>query len=233
MVARLGFAETFRKPQAFLAASRKAAAMGKALVVLKVGSSELSARTATAHTGALVGDDAVIDAVLRQEGVIRVDHMEELLDTANLAAHTGRWTAPGVGVASLSGGACDIIADRAEQLGMSLPQLDACTEQKLAGIVSELGHIQNPLDVTGAAVTNPALLAQAAAALGTDPQIGFIAVVGGRPTPEPMAPLAAALREADTPGAYVATVSSALNAETRMRRYTIRDCSIFQVSATR
>lgn len=208
------FAETFRKPAAFVAVARKAAALGKALVVLKVGSSELSARTATAHTGALVGDDTVIDAVLRQEGVIRVEHMEELLHTANVAAYTGRWSAPGAGIASLSGGACDVVADRAEQLGLSLPELHASTRRALSGVVSELGHVQNPLDVTGAGVTNPGLLAQATAALAADPGIGFVAVIGGRPTPGPMPGLAAALQGAGTPGAYVATVSSALDTET-------------------
>lgn len=208
------FAETFRKPDAFLAVARKAAALRKALVVLKVGTSELSAATATAHTGALVGNDAVIDAVFRQEGVIRVNHMEELLHTANVAAHTGPWSTTGVGVASLSGGACDVIADRAEQLGLPLPALAPATRTRLESIVSSLGHIQNPLDVTGAGVTDPSLLARATSALATDPAIGFVAVVGGRPTPAPMPGLAAALDEAGTPGAYVATVSSALDPET-------------------
>jgi acyl-CoA synthetase (NDP forming) len=208
------FAETFRKPAAFLAVARKAAALRKALVVLKVGSSQLSARTATAHTGALVGDDAVIDAVLRQEGVIRVDHMEDLLHTANVAAHTGPWRRTGVAVASLSGGACDIIADRSEELGLPLPELAPSTQTRLAGIVSDLGHIQNPLDVTGAGVTDPSLLARATQALGADANIGFVAVVGGRPTAVPMPGLGAALASTGTPGAYVATVSSALDTET-------------------
>lgn len=207
------FAETFRKPTAFLAAARKAAALRKALVVLKVGSSELSARTATAHTGALVGDDAVIDAVMRQEGVIRVDHMEELLHTANVAAHTGPWSSTGVGVASLSGGACDVIADRAAELGLPLPDLSPDTHARLTEIVSELGHVQNPLDVTGAGVTDPTLLARATAALAGDPRIGFVAVVGGRPTAAPIPGLAAALASSGKPGAYVATVSSALDTE--------------------
>jgi acyl-CoA synthetase (NDP forming) len=66
------FAETIRKPAVFRAAARRAAALGKALVMLKAGASELAAQTAQAHTGALVGDDRVIDAVLRQDGVIRV-----------------------------------------------------------------------------------------------------------------------------------------------------------------
>jgi acetate---CoA ligase (ADP-forming) len=53
-------------------------------VVLKAGSSALSARTAAAHTGALVGDDRVIDAIFADLGVIRVDSIEDMLITAGV-----------------------------------------------------------------------------------------------------------------------------------------------------
>jgi acetate---CoA ligase (ADP-forming) len=140
--------------------------------------------------------------------------MEDLLHTANVAAHTGPWSTTGLGVASLSGGACDVIADRAAELGLPLPELSPDTHARLGNIVSVLGHVQNPLDVTGAGVTDPTLLARATEVLAGDSRIGFVAVVGGRPTAAPVPGLAAALASAGKPGAYVATVSSALNDET-------------------
>lgn len=208
------FAETFRRPELFRDVARRAAAARKALVVLKVGSSDLSARTAIGHTGALVGDDAVIDAVLRREAVMRVDHLEELLHTANLAAATGPWRSPGIGVVSLSGGACDVVADRAEDLGLPIPELSAPTARRLRAVVSDLGQVQNPLDVTGAGLGDLSLLPRTAEIVASDPGVGFVAVIGGRPTPDPMPAIAKALQSADTPGAYVATVSSALDEET-------------------
>ena len=67
------FLETIRDPVAFAATrARRAAAAGKAVVVLKSGRSELSARTAAAHSGAAVGDDRHIDEFLHDLGVIRV-----------------------------------------------------------------------------------------------------------------------------------------------------------------
>jgi acetate---CoA ligase (ADP-forming) len=176
------FAETIRHPEVFVAAARKAARMGKAIVVLKAGASELAARTAAAHTGALVGDDAVVDAVFRQEGVIRVEDMETLLVTAHLAAYTGRWPRPGAAVTSMSGGACDVIADRAEQYGLPLPALAAETEQALSGVISDLGGAQNPLDVTGAAMIDPTLMGRVAAVLADDPSVGFMLITGGENT---------------------------------------------------
>ena len=50
-----------------------------------------------AHTGSVAGDDAVVDAVLRQLNVIRVTSLEELLTTGAaarlqpLAAAAGGW----------------------------------------------------------------------------------------------------------------------------------------------
>src|SRR6266516_1582091 len=146
------FMETVRDPETFRRAARRAAQAGKAIVVLKAGTSALSARTAVAHTGALVGDDRVIDAVFADLGVIRVDSIEDMLITAGAAAALGRLDRPGIGIVSISGGACDIVADRADELGADLPELAPSTRDALAAIMPAYGTVQNPLDVTGAAV---------------------------------------------------------------------------------
>ena len=151
------FMETVRDPEMFRRAARRAAQAGKAIVVLKAGSSALSARTAAAHTGALVGDDRVIDAVFADLGVIRVDSIEDMLITAGAAAALGRLDRPGIGIVSISGGACDIVADRADDLGADLPELAPSTRDALAAIMPAYGTVQNPLDVTGAAVIDPTI----------------------------------------------------------------------------
>jgi acyl-CoA synthetase (NDP forming) len=175
------FMETVRDPEVFRRAARRAAAAGKAVVVLKAGSSALAARTAAAHTGALVGDDRVIDAVFRDLGVIRVDSIEDMLLTAGAAAQLGRLARPGVGVVSISGGACDILADRAQDLGMALPGLAAETEAALTEAMPDYGTVQNPLDVTGAAIIDPGLFTRAVAAMSADPSVGVVAVVNSLP----------------------------------------------------
>ncbi len=175
------FMETVRDVEVFRRAARRAAAAGKAVVVLKAGSSALSARTAAAHTGALVGDDATIDAVFRDLGVIRVDSIEDMLITAGAAAHLGRLTRPGVGVVSISGGACDIIADRAEDLGMALPDLAEPTRAALTEAMPDYGTVQNPLDVTGAAIIDPGLFTRTITAMAADPSVGVVAVVNSLP----------------------------------------------------
>lgn len=175
------FMEAVRDPAVFRHAARRAAAAGKAVVVLKAGSSELSARTAAAHTGALVGDDRVVDAVFRRDGIIRVDSIEDMMITAGLAAHTGPLDRPGVGVVSISGGACDILADRAHDVGLELPAFAAGTEKALAAVMPDYGTVHNPLDVTGAAIIDPGLFTSAITTIADDPDVGVVAVINSLP----------------------------------------------------
>src|SRR5215469_11627245 len=185
------FMETVRDPEAFRRAARRAAEAGKAIVVLKAGSSALSARTAAAHTGALVGDDKVIDAVFAELGVIRVDSIEDMLITAGAAAALGRLRQPGIGIVSISGGACDIVADRAEDLGAALPELATPTRDALARIMPAYGTVQNPLDVTGAAIIDPAIFTRSIGAMTADPSIGVVGIINGLPWQDTGRPYAA------------------------------------------
>jgi len=206
------FLETIRDPEVFRRAALKAAERGKPVVVLKAGSSELAARTASAHTGALVGDDRVIDAVLRELGVVRVDTIEDMLLTAGIAAHLGPVETPGIGIASISGGACDVIADRAQDLGAELPALAPETKGRIGAFFAAFGTVQNPLDVTGAAVIDPTIFARAITALADDPRIGVVGVVNalpleGDPERYPARPLiqqiGRGMKDASVPTVYI------------------------------
>src|SRR6266568_4176513 len=218
------FMETVRDPEAFRRAARRAAAAGKAIVVLKAGRSALAARTAAAHTGALVGDDRVIDAVFADLGVIRVDSIEDMLITAGAAAALGRLDRPGIGIVSISGGACDIVADRADDLGADLPELAPSTRDALAAIMPAYGTVQNPLDVTGAAVIDPTIFTRSIEAMSADPSIGVVGVVNsigwidtGRPYLGQMFvdAIGAGMRAASCPAAYINQVMQPVTGFTR------------------
>lgn len=175
------FAETLRDTATFAAAARRARAKSKAIVMLKAGATELTAKVAAAHTGSLVGDDAVFDAACRQLGVIRVHSIEDLVVTAGLLAHTGPLAPSGVGIVSISGGACTLIADRADAHGMSLPAFSPATRARLREAVPGQGEPLNPFDITGMAVRDPALFERVLTALGDDPAIGFVGCVYSMP----------------------------------------------------
>src|SRR5205085_11986030 len=107
------FLEEIRQAERFAALAHRALELGKPMVALKVGQSPAGQRAALAHTGSLAGDDAVVDAALRQLGVVRVSSLEELLATAGLLAYSRPLSGRRLGVVTWSGGANDIIADRA------------------------------------------------------------------------------------------------------------------------
>jgi len=142
------FLEEIGDPARFAGVAEKADRAGKPIVALKVGSSPAGQQAALAHTGSVAGDDAVVDAVLRQLNIIRVTSLEELL-TTGAALGYNRW--PGgrrMGVLTLSGGSCDIIADAASAQGVAIPDFSAETEAAIAALLPPFASPHNPLDVT-------------------------------------------------------------------------------------
>ncbi|HEY4462797.1 MAG TPA: acetate--CoA ligase family protein [Streptosporangiaceae bacterium] len=181
------FLESVRQPEKFAAAARRALAAGKPVVALKVGRSDLARHTAQAHTGALVGDDGVVDAVFRQLGIARVRSIEDLIITAGLLA-AGPLPGPRLGVVTPSGGASEIIADRAQDEGLDLPAFAPATAAALAAILPAFATVANPLDVTGYVVKDRTLLGRALEIVAADPGIDSVLLLSELPRDVPADP---------------------------------------------
>jgi acetate---CoA ligase (ADP-forming) len=177
------FLEQISDPARFARAAQRADQAGKPIVVLKAGVSPAGRQVALAHTGAVAGDDAVVGAVLRQLNVIRVTSIEELLSTAGLLGYD-RWPAGRrMGVVTASGGACDLIADRAAAEGIEIPEFAPQTVAAIEPLVPPFAAVRNPLDVTGYFLANrrtSALIAvdHALDAALTDPGLDFVLFTG-------------------------------------------------------
>ncbi len=143
------FLEEIGDPVAFAAVAAKADRAGKPIVALKVGSSPAGQQAAMAHTGSVAGDDAVVDAVLRQLNVIRVTSLEELLTTGAALGYNRLPAGRRMGVLTLSGGSNDIIADAASAQGLEIPLFAAGTAAAISELIPSFASAQNPLDVTG------------------------------------------------------------------------------------
>jgi acyl-CoA synthetase (NDP forming) len=179
--------------------ARRADAAGKPLVALMVGSSAVGRETALAHTGSVAGDDAVIDAALRQLNVIRVTSLEALLSTAALLGYNRRPAGRRMGVLTASGGACDIIADTASAEGIEIPSFAPPTCTAIAQHIPPFATAKNPLDVTGYGLANVAGGGDALSAIDhaldaaiKDPNLDFVLYSGlnlpdARPPDEAMA----------------------------------------------
>jgi len=156
------FLETIRSPDRFAEACASALKAEKPVVALHAGRSQAGQAAALAHTGAVAGDAARTRAFLEGLGVVAVDCLEDLLASAGLLAalHGGsrpRRLGRRLGVVAVSGGACDLIADRASDEGFSLPPFPPATVQALTERLPSFAALRNPLDVTGYVVVDPSI----------------------------------------------------------------------------
>ncbi|MEY9962950.1 acyl-CoA synthetase (NDP forming) [Streptacidiphilus sp. MAP12-16] len=143
------YIEGLKDGRGFLLAADHAARRGVPVVAVKVGRTSEGARMAASHTGKLTGADDVVDAAFRQFGVIRVDGLDELQDTAALLARAKPPTADGVAVYSISGGTGAHLADLASASGLTLPQLSAAKQDELHQWIPEYLSVANPIDNGG------------------------------------------------------------------------------------
>ncbi|MGW2588844.1 acetate--CoA ligase family protein [Streptomyces sp. NPDC001515] len=143
------YVEGLKDGRSFLLAADRAARAGVPVVAVKVGRTETGARMAASHTGKLTGADQVVDAAMRQFGVIRVDGLDELQDTAALLARARRPQAEGVVVYSISGGTGAHFSDLATDAGLSLPVLSEAKQAELHTWIPDYLNVANPVDNGG------------------------------------------------------------------------------------
>ncbi|MGB7103699.1 MAG: acetate--CoA ligase family protein [Acidimicrobiales bacterium] len=162
------FLESVRQPDEFRDVCERALRAGKPIVALKTGRSEAGAKAALAHTGALAGDDRVVDAAFRQLGVIRVNTLEELLATAGYLGQHRRIRGRRIAAITPSGGACDLLADLATEEQLEFPEFPPQTLAALRQFLPSFSNPQNPLDVTGYVVMDPTISLKSMEIVGRD-----------------------------------------------------------------
>lgn len=171
------FVEAIRDVAAFRAACGAARANGKRVIAYKTGRSSVGQAAVRSHTAALAGDDAVYRAAFRELGVVQVDTLQALID----AAVTLDWQpAPRgrrVGVVSGSGGACSVVADECERVGLELPPLSPGTRERVAAAIPVFGRAENPVDVTMQINVNPVMAGEVTQALLDDDAIDAVLVM--------------------------------------------------------
>ena len=122
-------------------------------------------------------------AVLRHEGVVLVDTMDELFDTTALLA---RWPEPSplpIGAISNSGAFRGIAHDFCSDIGLPIAHLTEATKAKLKAMLPAYAAIDNPLDITTVGLANPRIFGDTAQAVLDDPVVGgaVLAFIPGAP----------------------------------------------------
>jgi len=168
--------EACRDAERLIAALTEARDAGKPVIALKVGTSEAGQAAAASHTGAMAGSDAVFDALLARYGAVRVRSIEELIDLGHAASillpdrlPKGRRLA----VVTASGGFGVLLADAAQAVGLSLPELSEATQRAILELVP-FASARNPVDATAQMSSRPDMLQKILSAVVADDRTDVI-----------------------------------------------------------
>lgn len=168
------YMESIGDARSFLSAAREVA-LTKPIIVIKAGRTEAAAKAAASHTGALAGSDAVLDAAFRRCGVLRVDHISDLFDMAEVLAKQPRPKGPRLTIITNAGGPAVLATDA---LIGSQGELTPLSEEAIATMSEFLPPFwshANPIDILGDADPDRYLKTLAVAA--DDPESDGLLVI--------------------------------------------------------
>ena len=141
----------------------------KPIVVVKSGRSASGNRATASHTGALLASsDTTVEALFRQNGVIRTDTLEEMFDAATLLASQPVPRGPRVAIVTNAGGLGIQCADTCEARGLQIPELSEGTVEALRSFLPAEAGVSNPVDMVASAGGEDYAKTIAAVAGGSD-----------------------------------------------------------------
>ncbi len=155
--------------------SLRAIARAKPVIVLKVGRYASGSQAARSHTGALVGNDAVFDAVLARCGVVRVHSAQDLFAAARALSSRRKPYGDRLAIVTNGGGPGVLAADAVSSENLQLAKLAPETLERLNAILPKHWSHNNPVDVIGDA--NGERFGGAAKIVAADPNVDAVLTV--------------------------------------------------------
>ncbi|MCX8010909.1 MAG: CoA-binding protein, partial [Ignavibacteria bacterium] len=140
------YLESFEEGREFFEIAKQVSHQ-KPNLVLKAARYEYGMKAASSHTGALASKDIIIDTMLKQAGIIRVDTIEEMFESADAFQ---KFSLPGgnkVAIITNAGGMAILCVDECEKLGFALSQLEQSTKEKIKPLLVPEASLNNPIDM--------------------------------------------------------------------------------------
>jgi acyl-CoA synthetase (NDP forming) len=144
------FIEGIADGQRMVAIGKRAFEVGKPIIVWKAGNSKSGSKAAASHTASLAASYDLYKAAFKAGGFIEVKDYDDLVDIARAFGPGKLPAGRRLGVVTGSGGAGVVVADRAEEAGMELPELSTATLAELNSFLPVFASKANPLDISGA-----------------------------------------------------------------------------------
>src|ERR1700722_7339364 len=170
----LVYMESVGDARSFLSAAREVS-LSKPIIVIKAGRSEAASRAAASHTGALTGNDEILDSAFRRCGVLRVHNIADLFYMAETLGRQPPPKGPRLTILTNAGGPAVLATDALVANGGELAELSATSMDRLNEFLPAHWSHNNPIDVLGDA--EPERYARALEIASQDPNSDGLLVI--------------------------------------------------------
>ncbi len=166
--------ETLKDPKGFLEVARRTTPK-KPILALKAGRTAEGISAVASHTGRLVDQDTLTDAIFEEAGVLRFHSQDDMIKTAIAFSDQAVPKGDRVVVVTNTGGPAIIAVDECMSRGLKLAKLGAKTKETLKKLVFAEAIVSNPVDVI--ATAGPEQYGGTVEALLKDPGIDSVLLV--------------------------------------------------------
>ena len=150
--------------------------LGKPLLLLKSGRSELGRKAALSHTASLTGSEQTFAAVSAQHGIVSIDDVDDMIDAIKVFSRQKRVRGDRVAVISTSGATGIMMADQCEAFGLKMNPLSERTRERIELVIPPYGSAINPIDITAQALNDERMFAETLRAVVEDDDIDAVVI---------------------------------------------------------
>ncbi len=142
--------ETLKDPAGFMEVADRITRT-KPILVLKTGRTSEGVKAVASHTGSLIEQETMADALFKKCGVLRFDSQQEMIEAA--VALSGQPIPKGerVVIVTNTGGPAIIAVDKCISSGLKLAELSPQTGEALGKLLFSEAIVSNPVDVIATA----------------------------------------------------------------------------------
>jgi len=143
------YIEEIKRPKRFLELAKEITPH-KPIIAMYGGGSVAGNRAVGSHTGSMAGNTKIFDAMVKETGIIQTDFVEDFLDIASILSNPNFIYPKGnrIGILTPFGGPAAMLANNAERLGLSVPELSNELQQKFRMQLPPTSNCSNPVDIT-------------------------------------------------------------------------------------
>lgn len=125
----------------------KRAAAKKPVIFLKGGRTEAGAEAAMSHTGSMASNTKIVEAAIKQTGVVKADDFTEIKDFAKVFSTQPLPNGNRVAVVTAAGSVGVVVSDLCAEHGLEMPKPSSETVEKLEDAFPPDMKPSNPLDL--------------------------------------------------------------------------------------